>query len=121
MVYSSWGGRGGSIAAGTSCSRASVVVDVVAGRRVLGGAFIADISDVTILISSEADDLDTGVGKKDTVFPGGDAPIGLLGVRVVVPEFRGLDGPVEVVRHAGSVSLCWGKLLGSGLEVPGIP
>jgi hypothetical protein len=76
-------------------------VDLVGGLGELGGSFVLDIGDVSVLVSGESDDLDTGVGEEDTVFALGHSPVAGLLVRVVVAELRGLDLPVELVGHAG--------------------
>lgn len=117
-----WGNKvllGLRVASGSRGSRA-ILVNLVTGGLLRWDhcvSFIGDISHVTVLVSCEADDLDTGVWKKNAVLAGSDCAVRLLAVRVIVAEFGSLDGPVEVVGHTGTSGLLGHVRLGSSLKI----
>jgi len=81
-----------------------LLVDVVGGGWVAGGALVGHFGVVAVLpVGGVADDLGAAVGKQDAVLSADDVSVGSGVVREVGAVVVVLDGVVEVVGHAGLV------------------
>jgi hypothetical protein len=62
-----------------------------------GLSFVADVSDITVLVSGVPDDLGTTIGKSDPVFPSGLVPVSLLRMAKVGVAVLIIDGVLESI------------------------